>query len=160
MAPLDRSPRCASQQIQPVDVRFGSKADIAERETNVRFTPKSGHWNSVAKCLLCAKSGHWPLSASFESRQVSTPPPHGQPPRSHYLRLLPSKFSRDFVIHYAGPFGVIAESSAFGTGDEEGQSRLLVGGACRGEHDAAMHWFGFRATAAHAGRLVTARRRS
>ena len=25
------------------DVRFGSKADIAERETNVRFTPKSAH---------------------------------------------------------------------------------------------------------------------
>src|SRR5262249_9588332 len=43
-------------------------------------------------------------------------------------------------------FGVIAESSAFGAGDEEGQSRLLVGGACRGEHDAAMFWFGFRAS--------------
>jgi hypothetical protein len=26
-----------------VDVRFGSKADIAECETDVRFTPKSGH---------------------------------------------------------------------------------------------------------------------
>jgi hypothetical protein len=25
------------------DVRFGSKADIAECETNVRFAPKSGH---------------------------------------------------------------------------------------------------------------------
>jgi hypothetical protein len=25
-----------------VDVRFGSKADIAEFETDVRFTPKSG----------------------------------------------------------------------------------------------------------------------
>ena len=25
---------------------------------NVRFTPKSAHWNSVAKCPLCAKSGH------------------------------------------------------------------------------------------------------
>jgi hypothetical protein len=24
---------------------------------DVRFTPESGHWNSVAKCLLCAKSG-------------------------------------------------------------------------------------------------------
>ena len=28
------------------NVRFGSKADIAECETNVRFTPKSGHWLS------------------------------------------------------------------------------------------------------------------
>jgi hypothetical protein len=30
------------------DVRFGSKADIAEREANVRFTSKSGHWLSVS----------------------------------------------------------------------------------------------------------------
>jgi hypothetical protein len=29
-------------------VRFGSKADIATSPTNVRFTPKSGHWNSTA----------------------------------------------------------------------------------------------------------------
>jgi len=40
------------------NVRFGSKADIQQCLTNVRFTPKSGHWNSVAKCPLCAKSGH------------------------------------------------------------------------------------------------------
>ena len=25
---------------------------------NVRFTPKSGHWDSAAKCPLCAKSRH------------------------------------------------------------------------------------------------------
>jgi len=25
---------------------------------DVRFTPKSGHWNSVVECLLCANSGH------------------------------------------------------------------------------------------------------
>jgi len=24
---------------------------------NVRFTPKSGHWNSIVECPLCAKSG-------------------------------------------------------------------------------------------------------
>ena len=28
--------------------------------SNVRFTPKSGHWNLVAKCPLCAKSRHGP----------------------------------------------------------------------------------------------------
>src|SRR5215467_13864937 len=39
-------------------VRFGSKADIEAPSTDVRFTPKSGHWNSVARCPLCAKSGH------------------------------------------------------------------------------------------------------
>jgi hypothetical protein len=40
------------------DVRFGSKADIGVSPRNVCFTPKSGHWNSLAGCLLCAKSGH------------------------------------------------------------------------------------------------------
>src|SRR6516165_8662648 len=39
------------------DIRFGSKADIGAGPRDVRFTPKSGHWNSVAKCPLCAKSG-------------------------------------------------------------------------------------------------------
>src|SRR5262245_11060102 len=28
---------------------------------NVRFTPKSGHWDSVAKCPLCAKRRHFAL---------------------------------------------------------------------------------------------------
>ena len=41
------------------NLRFGSKADIGEAETDVRFTPKSGHRNSVVECPLCAKSGHW-----------------------------------------------------------------------------------------------------
>jgi hypothetical protein len=33
----------ALQQKKRTAVRYGSKADIAECETNVRFTPKSGH---------------------------------------------------------------------------------------------------------------------
>ena len=41
-----------------VNVRFGSKADIGTDRLNVRFTPKSGHWNPVVECPLCAKSGH------------------------------------------------------------------------------------------------------
>jgi hypothetical protein len=40
------------------DVRFGSKADIEALPSHVRFTPKSGHWNSFSKCPLCAKSRH------------------------------------------------------------------------------------------------------
>jgi hypothetical protein len=48
---------CASQQIQVADVRSGSKADIATIKRDVRFTPNSGHWNSAARCPLCAKSG-------------------------------------------------------------------------------------------------------
>jgi hypothetical protein len=39
-----------------LDVRFGSKADIEALLINVRFTPKSRHWNSVVECPLCAKS--------------------------------------------------------------------------------------------------------
>jgi hypothetical protein len=35
--------RCAAQHIQPLDVRFGSKADIPDSLSNVRFTPESGH---------------------------------------------------------------------------------------------------------------------
>jgi len=30
---------------------------LGEGATDVRFTPKSGHWNSVVECPLCAKSG-------------------------------------------------------------------------------------------------------
>ena len=38
--------------------RFGSKADIGAPPINVRFTPKSRHWNSAAKFPLCAISRH------------------------------------------------------------------------------------------------------
>jgi hypothetical protein len=37
---------------------LGSKADIEASLHDVRFTPESGLWNSVAECPLCAKSGH------------------------------------------------------------------------------------------------------
>src|SRR5262249_57777772 len=33
------------------NVRFGSKADIAPGQVNVRFTPESGHRNSLTGCL-------------------------------------------------------------------------------------------------------------
>ena len=48
----------AQQQSEAADVRFGSKADMCSHSGNVRFTPKSGHWNSVAECPLCAISRH------------------------------------------------------------------------------------------------------
>jgi hypothetical protein len=35
--------RCALQQNRMLNVRFGSKADIARGNLDVRFTPKSGH---------------------------------------------------------------------------------------------------------------------
>src|SRR5262249_33479259 len=40
----------------PAHVRFGSKADIAAHSSDVRFTPKSRHWDLAATCPLCAKS--------------------------------------------------------------------------------------------------------
>jgi len=49
----------AWQQSLGPNVRFGSKADIGGPPIDVRFTPKSGHRNSVTECPLCAKSGHY-----------------------------------------------------------------------------------------------------
>jgi len=40
------------------DVCFGSKADIEDGATNVRFTPESGHADPAHRCPLSAKSGH------------------------------------------------------------------------------------------------------
>jgi hypothetical protein len=42
----------------PLNVRFGSKADIASGSRHVRFTPKSGHRWVRLGCPLCAKSRH------------------------------------------------------------------------------------------------------
>src|SRR6516162_1224148 len=53
-------------------VRFGSKADIGALPINVRFTPKSGHWNSVVEYPLCAKSGHWPPHIREDRGSTST----------------------------------------------------------------------------------------
>jgi hypothetical protein len=41
----------------PLWVRSGHKAVLSD----VRFTPKSGHWDSAVECPLCAKSGHFAL---------------------------------------------------------------------------------------------------
>jgi len=50
-------PGRALWSVRAAHVRFGSGTDVAASLINVRFTPKSGHRNSVAQCLLCAKSG-------------------------------------------------------------------------------------------------------
>jgi len=56
---FDRPGRRASdgRWFTSTDVRFGSKADVARCQADFRFTPESGHWNSPAKCPICAKSG-------------------------------------------------------------------------------------------------------
>jgi hypothetical protein len=41
-----------SSRASRAHVRCGSKADIEEGATDVRFTPESGHWNSADKCPL------------------------------------------------------------------------------------------------------------
>src|SRR5262249_22952064 len=53
----DRS--IAPQRNDPAHVRFGSKPDIAALQSNVRFTPKSGHELSpVVMSALCQKRTH------------------------------------------------------------------------------------------------------
>jgi hypothetical protein len=50
----------ATQDVMPRnsgDVRFGSKADIEERTSDVRYSPESGHCRSTVGCPLSAKSG-------------------------------------------------------------------------------------------------------
>jgi hypothetical protein len=46
------------QMLTKLDVRFGSKADIAAFRNDVRFTPESGHVRCTSACLLWANSGH------------------------------------------------------------------------------------------------------
>jgi hypothetical protein len=46
--------RAASQQIWMTDVCFGSKADILGGLRDVRFTPESGHFPALSRCLLWA----------------------------------------------------------------------------------------------------------
>src|SRR5215831_4422319 len=41
------------------DVRFGSKADIASDQPNVRFTPESGHSLAQLSCPLCTRADAW-----------------------------------------------------------------------------------------------------
>ena len=60
--------------MEPADVRFGSKADMAIMRRDVRFTPNSGH----AKADICSakehvrftpESGHWQPSLNVAKVQ-------------------------------------------------------------------------------------------
>jgi hypothetical protein len=59
---------CAVQQSRKADVRFGSKADIEARPTDVRFTPESGHCGAQRARLLCAKKRSCPTGYSIPVR--------------------------------------------------------------------------------------------
>src|SRR5262249_25501346 len=48
----------ALRDLSPVNVRYGSGADITRHLANVRFTSQSGHRELSSVCPLSAKSGH------------------------------------------------------------------------------------------------------
>jgi hypothetical protein len=56
----EHSARTAKSDIHQckTNVRFGSEADMARSNCDVRFTPKSGHVQCNSVCPLWAKSGH------------------------------------------------------------------------------------------------------
>jgi hypothetical protein len=70
------------------EVRFGSKADIAYCQADVRFTPKSGHQITVHPsplypqkpdvCPQRPRSGHWVAGVPLLSQQLSPVPRHFQ----------------------------------------------------------------------------------
>jgi hypothetical protein len=54
--------------------RFGSKADMAAHPVDVRYSPKSGHWQARMGCPLSVKSRHWnpaPRSGALATKQAS-----------------------------------------------------------------------------------------
>src|SRR5215469_9114894 len=73
---MPSSSTCQRHDEVATHVRYGSKADIAAFPTHVRFTPKSGHRNSVGECPLCAKSGHSPIHSINSSAWSSSVPDH------------------------------------------------------------------------------------
>jgi hypothetical protein len=53
-------------------VRERAAGRVETDQLNVRFTPKSGHWNWVAKCPLSAKSGHSAVQQKTPRQYVFT----------------------------------------------------------------------------------------
>jgi hypothetical protein len=49
--------------VRPLNVRFGSKADMASRPHHVRYSPQSGHSSARVARPLCAMSRHLPALA-------------------------------------------------------------------------------------------------
>jgi hypothetical protein len=71
-----------------LNVRFGSKADIAACLSDVRFTPESGHVQCNSECPLSAKSGDRVLLNHLVGSQQEG------------LRNIQSKRFGGLVIHY------------------------------------------------------------
>jgi hypothetical protein len=56
MATVSAHDAAALRDFEPAHVRFGSGADIAHHQANVRFTPESGQRADGSVCPLCAIS--------------------------------------------------------------------------------------------------------
>ena len=56
----------------PLDVRFGSKADMCSARGHVCFTPNSGHVQCNSACPLCANSGHSDIYSITSSARASS----------------------------------------------------------------------------------------
>ena len=54
-----------------VNVRYGSKADIGASPIDVRFTPKSGHWNRHVYYLRRNNSGSLAMLAAIRRARRS-----------------------------------------------------------------------------------------
>src|SRR5215469_13321955 len=86
-------------------VRFESEADIDECLGHVRFTPKSGHGDLAAQCLLCAKSGHMHhgKNAAPRLRWYGFDDAHCRIGR-HNLREPEPSLLKQFAVLRFGPF--------------------------------------------------------
>src|SRR5205823_8249317 len=63
---VDGSKSARLSAMLPSSVQFNGLNSIAQPDLgDVRFTPESGHWNSLAGCLLCAKSCREQLQQKF-----------------------------------------------------------------------------------------------
>jgi hypothetical protein len=86
------------------DVRFGSLADIVQRQRHVRFTPDSGHSSVRVGCPKSAISGHRGLLSILIMQFFSTEQPvvcgldallpHGQRRKRPFTNRLRLAFGR------------------------------------------------------------------
>jgi hypothetical protein len=74
----------------PIDVRFGSKADICNANRHVRFTPNSGHVQCNGPRPLSANSGHTAIHSITSSALASSVGGTVRPSAFAVLRLITS----------------------------------------------------------------------
>ena len=81
---------CDSQQILTANVRYGSKADIATVSVNVRFTPESGHRNSIVECPPVSQVGKLiPAPGNFRGLSIRPRVSHSSTVGWHEMKSRP-----------------------------------------------------------------------